>query len=154
MAIGEGGILRVALKRFGEHKVVVGSTAMAISSFLLFAVVTSGQWAYGVMLLTAVSGFGSSAMKGLASNAVDETEQGEVQGALMSAKAVVFFIAPPIMTGLFALFSGAVDWLPRFPGAPFLLAAVAAVLVYIPYFAARWHGIADPPRPPPGERLS
>lgn len=144
MAIGEGFLLRVALKWFGEHIVVIGATLMAVLTFLLFSVVTDGTWAYGVMVLTAVSGFGSTAMQGLASNAVGADEQGEVQGAMTSAKAVVFFIAPPVMTGLFAAFSGGVPWLPMFPGAPFLLAAVVAGLVFVPYFAARRLGIRDP----------
>lgn len=143
MAIGEGFLLRLALARFREHKVIIGATLMAIVTFVLFAVVTNGNWAYGVMVLTAVSGFGSTAMKGLAANAVGASEQGEVQGAMTSAKAVVFFIAPPIMTGLFAAFSGGVSWLPSFPGAPFLLAALAAALVFVPYFAARRLGIRD-----------
>lgn len=143
LAFGEGFVLRVMLKRFGEHRVVIGSTLIAVLTFVLFAIVTSGHVAYGVMVLAALSGFGSSAMKGLASNAVGETEQGEVQGAIMSAKAAVFFIAPPIMTGLFGAFSGNVPWLPNFPGAPFLLAALAAALVFVPYAAARRMGIRD-----------
>lgn len=146
MAFGEGFVLRVALKRFGEHKVMIGSTLLAILTFILFAVVTSGAWAYLVMAMTAFAAFGSKAMQGLASNAVGEDEQGEVQGAMMSAKAVVFFVAPPVMTGLFAAFSGGVDWLPDFPGAPFLLAALMAGLVFVPYFAARRMGIRDPER--------
>ncbi len=144
MAFGEGYVLRVALKRFGEHKVVIGSTLLAIPTFGLFAIVTSGNWAYAVMMLTAFTAFGSKAMQGLASNAVGADEQGEVQGAIMSAKAMVFFIAPPVMTGLFAGFSGGHASLPDFPGAPFLLAAIIAALVFVPYTAARRLGIRDP----------
>ncbi|MCW2305927.1 TCR/Tet family MFS transporter [Rhodobium gokarnense] len=143
LAFAEGVVLRFALARFGEHKVVIGSTALAIVTFLLFAFVTSGAWAYGVMVLASLSGLGSNAMKGLAANAVDESEQGEVQGAIMSAKAAVFFVAPPILTGLFSAFSGGVAWLPVFPGAPFLLAALIGALVFVPYFAARRRGIRD-----------
>ncbi|MBV6657687.1 MAG: MFS transporter [Devosiaceae bacterium] len=143
IAVGEGFILRVALKRYGEHRVILSSTLLAIACFAAFAVTPNGSWGYVVMTLSAISGFGSSGLQGLASNAVGETEQGELNGAVMSATAIVAFIAPPITTGLFSAFTPADGNGLFFPGAPFVFAALVACFVFLPYARARALGIRD-----------
>lgn len=142
IAIGEGLILRVVLARYGEHRVIIGSTLLSIACFAAFAIAPNGTVGYMIMVLTAVSGFGNSGLQGLASNAVGESEQGELNGAVMSATAIVAFIAPPVMTGLFAWFTR--DDAPLYlPGAPFVLAAIICVLTFWPYARARQLGIRD-----------
>lgn len=142
IAVGEGLILRIVLARYGEHRVIIGSTIVAIACFAAFAVAPNGAVGYVIMAVSAVSGFGNAGIQGLASNAVGESEQGELNGAIMSATSIVAFMAPPIMTGLFSWFTreGASLYL---PGAPFVLAAIIAALVFIPYFKARRLGITD-----------
>lgn len=142
IAIGEGLILRIVLARYGEHRVIIGSTLLSIACFAAFAVAPNGTIGYVIMVITAVSGFGSSGLQGLASNAVGESEQGELNGAVMSATAIVAFIAPPVMTGLFAWFTRE-DAPLYLPGAPFVLAALITALVFWPYAKARQMGISD-----------
>lgn len=148
ITLAEGFLIRIALKRVGEHGVVIGATLLTILTMALFAFVTTTWGALAVMLFAGISGIGTTALQALASNAVDETRQGEVTGAVTSAKSMVFFIAPPILTGLFALFAGEASTrpestLPYFPGAPFLFAALIAAASLLPYLAARRMGIRD-----------
>lgn len=142
IAVGEGLILRIVLVRYGEHRVIIGSTILAIACFAAFAIAPNGAVGYMIMALSAVSGFGSAGLQGLASNAVSESEQGELNGAVMSATSIVAFIAPPVMTGLFAFFT-AQNAPIYLPGAPFVLAALVAALVLWPYASARRLGISD-----------
>lgn len=142
IGIGEGLVLRLALNRYGEHRVIIGSTILAIACFAAFTVVSSTALAYVVMVLAAFSGFASSALQGLASNHVGEDVQGELQGAIMSASSIVHIIAPPIMTGLFAWFTLETTSL-YLPGAPFVLAAILAAAMFWPYARARALGIED-----------
>lgn len=142
IGVGEGLVLRLALNRYGEHRVIIGSTILGIACFAAFTVVNSTSLAYVVMILGAFSGFASSGIQGLASNHVGEDVQGELQGAIMSASSIVHIIAPPVMTAMFAWFT--LENAPLYlPGAPFLLAGVFAVLMFIPYFKARRMGIED-----------
>lgn len=142
IALGEGVILRIVLANYGEHRVIVSSTILGIACFAAFAIAPNGAVAYVIMALTAVSGFGSSGMQGLASNAVSESEQGELNGAVMSATSIVAFLAPPAMTGLFAWFTRE-NSLIYLPGAPFVLAAFICALTFWPYASARRLGIRD-----------
>lgn len=142
IGIGEGFVLRVVLARYGEHRVIIGSTILAVACFAAFAVVSNGALAYVVMIISAFSGFASSGIQGLASNHVGEDVQGELNGAVMSAASIVQIIAPPVMTALFAWFT--LENAPIYlPGAPFVLAAVVAALVFWPYARARQLGITD-----------
>lgn len=110
-------MLRVVLARYGEHRVIIGSTILAVACFAAFAVVSNGALAYVVMIISAFSGFASSGIQGLASNHVGEDVQGELNGAVMSAASIVQIIAPPVMTALFAWFT--LENAPIYlPGAP------------------------------------
>jgi MFS transporter, DHA1 family, tetracycline resistance protein len=149
IGIGEGLVLRLALGRFGEHRVIIASTILAVACFAAFAVVSNGTLAYVIMIISAFSGFASSSIQGLASNHVGEEAQGELSGAVVSANSIVHVLAPPVMTGLFAWFT--MENAPIYmPGAPFVLAAFVAALVFVPYFKARRLGITDSAGPNSG----
>jgi len=60
-------------------------------------------------------------------NRVPDNTQGELQGASTSLVSLTTIISPPIMTSLFAHFSGA-DAPVYLPGAPFLAAATVTGL--------------------------
>lgn len=142
IAVSEGLILRIVLARYGEHRVIISSTLLAVACFAAFAVAPNGAVGYLIMAFSALAGFGSAGLQGLASNAVGESEQGELNGAVMSATSIVAFLAPPVMTGLFACFTG--DDAPFYmPGAPFVLAAIISALTFWPYARARQMGIRD-----------
>ncbi|MEM6711969.1 MAG: TCR/Tet family MFS transporter [Pseudomonadota bacterium] len=141
ITFAEGFLIRVALKRIGEHGVVVGSILVSIVAMALLAFVTTSWGALLVMVFAGISGVGTTALQALASGAVDETRQGEITGAITSAKSMVFFLAPPMMTGLFAAFTREGGSLPYLPGAPFLFAAIICCLVFWPYGRARRLGI-------------
>jgi DHA1 family tetracycline resistance protein-like MFS transporter len=142
IAFSEGFLLRIVLARFGEHFAVISSVFLSIACFAAFAVVSSGTLAYVVMIISAFSGFAGSSLHGLASNHAGEDVQGELNGAIMSAASIVQIIAPPLMTGIFALMTLETAFI-YLPGAPFILSAVLVALVLIPYFKARRLGVRD-----------
>ncbi|MEM1287748.1 MAG: MFS transporter [Pseudomonadota bacterium] len=137
IAIGEGLILRLGIKVGGPHLVMLAATGVQIVSLILFAIIASPVWLYAVMVISGISGIGTTALQAMASSSVDETRQGEVNASVTAMKSMVFFIAPPLMTGLFAVFTQPDTNVPYLPGAPFLFAALIACLSFWPYARAR-----------------
>ncbi|MEQ8812325.1 MAG: tetracycline resistance MFS efflux pump, partial [Imperialibacter sp.] len=87
----------------------------------------------------ALGGFAGPSLQSLISGQVPSNEQGELQGALTSMTSVTSIIGPPLMTNLFAYFTGE-NPIVYFPGAAFLAAAiitVVAVFLAIPSFKKR-----------------
>jgi len=87
---------------------------------------------YPLLAVGALQGFVTPAMQGIMSNQVGVDQQGELQGGLASTSSLTAIISPPLMTQVFAAFTGP-DAATYLPGAPFLLAAVltlAAALVF------------------------
>jgi len=132
MALVQGGLIRVILPRFGEHR-----TLLLGLSFNAIALVAIGLIPNGILILvltplTALGAIATPAMQGIMSKAARDDQQGELQGVLTSIGALAMIISPLLMTRIFALFTepGAPVYQ---PGAPFLLSA-ALVLACIPIF--------------------
>jgi len=132
MALVQGGLIRVILPRFGEHR-----TLLLGLSFNAIALVAIGLIPNGILILvmtplTALGAIATPAMQGIMSKAARDDQQGELQGVLTSIGALAMIISPLLMTRIFALFTepGALVYQ---PGAPFLLSAVL-VLACIPIF--------------------
>lgn len=127
------------IKRFGEVKtVIIGFSAMAIS-FLMFAFATEGWMVFVGIVVFALVGLAQPAIRSMMSSRIPSDAQGELQGATSSLMSATMIVSPLIMTRLFHEFSreGApID----FPGAPFLAAALLAVVALILFlFASRSH---------------
>jgi DHA1 family tetracycline resistance protein-like MFS transporter len=134
--VAEGLVLRWILAKVSEHAVIIGSTLLAV--VVLFTLgFNKAEWLVWFLLIpSAFSGFANSAIHGLASNRVSEDSQGELSGAITSGVAVVSFVSPPLMTGVFAYFSARDTEVIYLPGAPFMLAGIISAAMFIPYFMA------------------
>jgi DHA1 family tetracycline resistance protein-like MFS transporter len=143
--VAEGFVLRWLLSKVSEHAVIIGSTVLAVIVCFILGF-NRLEWVVWLLLVPcAFSGFANSALHGLASNRVGEDSQGELSGAITSGVAVVSFVAPPVMTGVFAQFSQRSNDLAYIPGAPFLLAGVIAGFMFIAYGLARRKMSAEKP---------
>ncbi|TNF64808.1 MAG: MFS transporter, partial [Rhodobacteraceae bacterium] len=122
LAIVQGGLIRLILRRLGERLTVVYGHVFDILAFGMIAFIGSGTLLLILTPLAALGAVITPALQGLMSQAVDDDAQGELQGVLTSVNALATILAPLLMTGAFAAFTG--PGAPVYlPGAPFLVAA-------------------------------
>ena len=125
-AVMQGGLLRVAIPRFGERRLVAVGSTSAIAAYLIYAFADRGWIMYAGIAAGALSGFVYPSLQGLMSANVPRNQQGELQGAVASLFSLANIAGPAVMTQLFAVFAPA-DAPVHLPGAPFLLAALCTV---------------------------
>lgn len=132
MALVQGGLIRVILRRLGDHGTVVYGLVFNTFAFLALALVTDGTLALILTPLTALGAVVTPAIQGIMSRQTADDSQGELQGVLASAGAVATILSPLLMTYVFARFTeaGAPVYL---PGAPFLV-SMALMLVCMAVF--------------------
>jgi len=126
-ALVQGGLTRVIIPKLGEARTLYIGLALAMISFAGFAFASKGWMLYAWIPISGLAGMAGPAMQGLMANRVPDNTQGELQGASTSLVSLTTIISPPIMTSLFAHFSGA-DAPVYLPGAPFLAAATVTGL--------------------------
>ncbi len=127
MAVVQGILIRVVLRRYGESRTVVIGHAFDTVAFGLLAVVSSGRIALALTPIAALGAMVTPALQGMMSKMVPDESQGSLQGVMTSVHALSMIVSPLLMAGVFAAFTG--DKAPvDFPGAPFLLSMVLVVL--------------------------
>jgi MFS transporter, DHA1 family, tetracycline resistance protein len=139
VAIVQGGLIRIVVPKIGQWNAVFVGMFFYIFGFTLFAFASQGWMMFAIMVPFALGGFAGPSLQSLISGQVPSNEQGELQGALTSMTSVTSIIGPPLMTNLFAYFTGE-NPIVYFPGAAFLAAAVitvVAVFLAIPSFNKR-----------------
>lgn len=123
MAIVQGGLIRLVLRRFGERKTVIYGHVFDGLAFGVTSILTSGTLALILTPLTALGAVITPALQGIMSQQVGDDAQGELQGVLASVGALSVIVSPMMMTTVFAVFTG--ENAPvYFPGAPFLVSMV------------------------------
>jgi DHA1 family tetracycline resistance protein-like MFS transporter len=123
MAIVQGGVIRLAIRRLGEVKTVILGFGFSIVAFPFLAFVTSGTLALALTPVAALAAMAGPALQAIMSKETPENAQGELQGILTSVNALAMILAPMLMTFVFALATRP-DGPVFLPGAPFLAALV------------------------------
>jgi DHA1 family tetracycline resistance protein-like MFS transporter len=132
-AIVQAGLIRVLIPKLGQKRGVYVGLGMYCVGFLLFAFATEGWMMYAFMIPYCLGGIAGPSLQGIISTQVPANEQGELQGGLTSLVSATAIVGPPLMTGIFAYFTG-----PQapvyFPGAAMLTGAaltlVSTLLAY------------------------
>jgi DHA1 family tetracycline resistance protein-like MFS transporter len=122
----QAGLVRPAVARFGERRVLVGALAAGVTGFAIYGLAATSLVFWLGLPVVAVWGLTGPALQGLATRRVDASEQGRLQGAFGSLMGIAGMLAPGLFTSTFAAF------ITPLPGAPFLLAGLlllAALLV-------------------------
>jgi DHA1 family tetracycline resistance protein-like MFS transporter len=115
------------IERWGEVRaVVIGFSGMALG-FLVFAFASEGWMVFAGIFPFAMIGVSQPAIRGMMANRVPADAQGELQGAAASLMSLTMIFSPLIMTELFHEFTRNDAFL-YFPGAPFLAAALLALV--------------------------
>ncbi|RYD73172.1 MAG: MFS transporter, partial [Sphingobacteriales bacterium] len=122
VAIVQGGLIRVINPKLGPKRSVYVGLFLYVIGFVLFAFATQGWMMFAFLVPYCLGGIAGPALQGIISNQVPDNEQGELQGGLTSLMSVTSIVGPPLMTGLFAYFTGK-NAPVQFAGAPYLLAA-------------------------------
>jgi len=102
-----------------ERCVYTGLGVYALG-FFLFAAANRSWMMFAFTFVYCLGGIAGPALQGLISTQVPPNAQGELQGALVSLFSVTAIVGPPIMTNVFAYFTG--------PSAPFYFPGAALTL--------------------------
>ncbi len=127
VAIVQGGLVKYAVKLWGEKKTIYIGYIFWIVGLILFASATQGWMLFAFLLPYCLGGIASPTLQGIVSNQVADNEQGELQGAVTALISLSSIIGPLVMTNLFYQFTQ--DDAPfQFAGAPFALGAVLVLV--------------------------
>ncbi|MCC6358128.1 MAG: TCR/Tet family MFS transporter [Phycisphaerales bacterium] len=127
VAIAQGGLTRVLIPRWGERRAAtVGMCCVAVA-YAVFAGAPYGWVMYVGVLGYMLGGLVMPSLQALMSRNVEANAQGGLQGAVASTVGLAAIVGPPLMTGLFYVFSRSDAWI-HFPGAPF---ACGTLLTFI-----------------------
>jgi DHA1 family tetracycline resistance protein-like MFS transporter len=127
------GLVKPIVARFGERRTLYIGQLFGAIGMAMAGLARTGAFYFvsiPVMMIWTISG---PAAQGMMTRRVSESEQGELQGAISSLRAVAFMFGPGLFTFTFAFF---IDnrWGLSLPGAPWFLAAsllIAAMLLAI-----------------------
>ena len=112
MAIVQGGLIRLILKRFGDRATVTFGIAFNACAFLALALVSNGTVAMILTPMTALGAVVTPALQGMLSRRIPDDSQGELQGVLTSATSLALIISPLAMTWIFFAFTGLIAYPP------------------------------------------
>jgi DHA1 family tetracycline resistance protein-like MFS transporter len=119
-----------AVKTLGEVRTLFAGMLCGIVGFAVFAAAPSTPVLLAGIPLLSLWGLTSPPMQSLMSRRVAPTEQGQLQGALMSLFGVAGMIAPLVFTNVFAL-AIAPGRAVQVPGAPYWLAAILMTVGFL-----------------------
>ena len=126
-AVVEGFLLKRFTGKLGERQTaVVGYISAALGYTVLAFGVASWTLALAIGFI-ALGGLATPSVRAMVSGKGDTDAQGEMQGILSAVEGLTAVVAPLMAAGLFYAFTSHAIGL-RFPGAPFALAAAAAIL--------------------------
>ena len=126
-ALVQGLLIRWLIPKIGQNAAVYIGMILYAIGLVLFSMAGEGWMVYPYMVVYCLGGIAGPALQGIMSNQVPSNEQGELQGALTSMMSLTSIIGPPVMTSLFAFFTGPEAPI-ELPGAPMMLGA-ALVLI-------------------------
>lgn len=133
VGIVQGGLTRIIIPKLGQKRSIYVGLGFYLIGLLLFAFANKGWMMYAIMIPYAMGGIAGPSIQGIISGQVPPDEQGELQGTMTSIMSITSIIGPPLMTTLFAHFTGPNAPI-YFPGVAFLTGAfltfICIVLAY------------------------
>ncbi len=126
-AVVEGVLLRHVTGRFGERSTAVLGYVAGAAGYGVLALAVAGWTMLPAVVLVALGGLATPSVRSMVASRGEADTQGEMQGLLSAVEGLTAVAAPLVTAGLFFAFTAGVLPL-AFPGAPFALAAAAAVL--------------------------
>ena len=126
-ALVEGLLLGAVVGWLGERQTAVLGYVAGAAGFGILAAALAGWTVAPAVALIALGGLAMPSVRAMVSGKGEVETQGEMQGILSAVEGLTAMVAPLVTSGLFFVFTTGL--LPvTFPGAPFAVAAGAAVL--------------------------
>ncbi len=134
-AIVQGALVKRIVSKLGERRALYVGLMIGCLGMTLYGFASKGWMFVAVIPVIAFWGIAGPALQTLATSRVEDTAQGELQGAFSGLMSIAAIIGPLIFGGLF---SWSVDHRATFhvPGAPFFLSAI--MLASAALIAWRW----------------
>jgi MFS transporter, DHA1 family, tetracycline resistance protein len=123
VGVVQAGLTRVVNPKLGNEKSIYIGLALYSVGMLLFAFATQSWMMFAFLVPYCLGGICGPALQAVMAGYVPPNEQGELQGSLTALTSLTTIIGPPLMTNVFAHFTGKTAHT-YFPGAPFLVGAV------------------------------
>jgi DHA1 family tetracycline resistance protein-like MFS transporter len=125
-AVVEGVLLRHVNGRLGERRTAMLGYAFAAAGYVALALAFAGPLVIPAVVLIALGGLATPSVRAMVAGLGAVDTQGEMQAVLAAVEGLTAVVAPVLTAGMFYAFTTRL--LPvAFPGAPFALAAAAAV---------------------------
>jgi len=118
----QGAVVGRVVARFGERRALVAGLVIGIAGQLVYAFAPNGATFLIAIPIWALFGLVNPSLQGLMTRLVAASEQGQLQGALASLRAVASVTAPILFTQIFALAVGDLRGI-LVPGSSFVVAA-------------------------------
>ncbi len=134
VAIAQGFLVGVAVKKFGKRRVVIFGFLMWTIGMFLFSLAKEPWMLYAFLIPYALGGIAGPTVQGIISNQVSEKEQGNLQGAITGLVSVTAILGQLLFSPVFYFFIRPEGGI-YFPGAPY---AVAAILLLVAFLFATW----------------
>ena len=126
-AVISAGLVRPIVAHLGERRTLYLGQFFGGLGVLMAGVARSGALYLGSIPVISIWNISSPAANGMMTHRVSESEQGELQGAISSLRAIAMMLGPGLFTFTFALFiDQKKGW--NIPGAPFYLGAALLFL--------------------------
>ena len=136
--IVQGGLVRPAIKRFGERNCVLYGLAISAITFAGYGLAVKGWMILAFIVFGSLGGICGPAIQSIVAGAVPSSDQGKIQGSLTSLMSLTNIVAPLLFTsGVFGYFTSSSAPF-QLGGAPFLLGSLflfAALLIARRVFA-------------------
>ncbi len=128
--IVQGGLIRPAIKKYGERILVFVGLVGGIIGFTSYSIAWTGPIFFACTLFFALMGFFNASLQGIMSKQLETNEQGQLSGANSSLNGIAGMIGPYLFTTVFGwtIVPGTSTY---YPGAPFALAAAILTLALI-----------------------
>ena len=128
--IVQGGLIRPAVKRYGERILVFVGLLSGIIGFTSYSIASTSQMFFACTILFGLMGFFSASIQGVMSKSLATNEQGQLSGTFSSLNGIAGMIGPTLFTEVFrwTIVPGTSTY---FPGAPFALAATVLVVALV-----------------------
>ncbi len=126
----EGLLLRYVTGRVGERATAVIGYAAGALGYGVLALALAGWTVLPAVMLIALGGLATPSVRAMVAGRGGVDTQGEMQGLLAAVEGLTAVFAPVITAGLFYAFTAHLLSV-RFPGAPFALAGICALVAMV-----------------------
>jgi DHA1 family tetracycline resistance protein-like MFS transporter len=141
-AFSQIAMVPLLLPRLGERRAIWMALVAEIVALVAIGFATEGWQAYAAIMLALFASIAPPALQKIMTERVSADEQGELQGGLSALGGVVLILSPLLFTQLFFAFeSGALGI--RFPGAPFIMAAIFCAMGLLLFLARKKQPLSD-----------